>query len=762
MKKIKWTGWALLGAVLMNINLTSCNDDFDDSALRKEMEELTDRVAVLERLCQEMNTNVASLETLVKAVEDRDYVTAVAPIVKDSVEIGYTISFAKNSPITIYHGKDGVDGATPELGVKADDSGVYYWQLNGEWIVCDGKKLPVTGTNGTDGVTPQLEIREGNWFISYDKGASWTKLGKATGEPGNSLFKTVGYTATDMVFTLTDGTVLTVPLKQQPITSLTYYSGYADNLAIMDNEQVEKGQATLEFFLAPKEVVTGIQANWKETVAMTACYLPSSSTSETIDMPVKAVEADAANGILKVVVSGENLAPEFFQKKVEAQVMLTIQNQEQTITSKPIRIESSKVLDTMIKYTGTADVYPEIFNSEEWEGYTFSAHNTDATNHWLIFDQVVTKIPQKAFYYTDQSKLITSITLPQRVDTIGRRAFKGLGLLTKVMVGNQLKVIEEEAFRECNRLTEMPLTEGLEVIGNKAFYKTGLRKVVLPSTLRSLGEEAFSACEHIQSFEGKFASSDHCALLMEDTLLAFAAEAPADKWTVPGTVRYIAPHAFENNKNLKEITLPDGLELIDQSAFKSCTGLTSIVIPNSVTTIGSSAFSYCSGLKHVTLPNSLKTIEQMAFGVCTALTDVVIPNSVEIIESDAFNQCESLQQIDMPNSVTEIGDDTFYGCSALTAVHFSEKLESIGSSSFSACIKLTEITLPASLKSIDYGAFADCPNLKSITFKSVTPPRGYDWGFEPDAVIYVPAESVATYKEHMELGRYNIQPIPAQ
>ena len=72
---------------------------------------------------------------------------------KDGKEIGYTITFSKGNPITIYHGKDGQDGedgTTPTIGVKKDTDGVYYWTLNGEFIVVDGGKIQAEGTNGTN------------------------------------------------------------------------------------------------------------------------------------------------------------------------------------------------------------------------------------------------------------------------------------------------------------------------------------------------------------------------------------------------------------------------------------------------------------------------------------------------------------------------------------------------------------------------------------------------------------------------------------
>ena len=239
------------------------------------LEGLEDRIAKLEALCKEMNTNISALQTIVSALQSNDYITAVIPVEKDGKVIGYTITFGKHNPITIYNGEDGKDGAngtngvdgkdgyTPILGVAKDIDGVYYWTLDGEWLLdADGNKLRVTGrdgkdgvdgedgkdgqdgTNGTngvdgkDGVTPQLKIENGYWYISYDKGATWTELGKAVGEDGkdgidgedgkdgqdgqpgadgkdgqdgDSMFTSVTYDDNNVYFTLTDGSVLIVP-----------------------------------------------------------------------------------------------------------------------------------------------------------------------------------------------------------------------------------------------------------------------------------------------------------------------------------------------------------------------------------------------------------------------------------------------------------------------------------------------------------------------------------------------------------------------
>ena len=229
---------------------SACHNDIWDA-----IDELDGRVTKLEELCKEMNTNITSLQTIVDVLQANDYITGIVEIKKDGEVIGYTITFGKHDPITIYHGQDGKDGAdgkdgqdgqngsanAPVIGVAQDTDGVYYWTLNGEWLLDDnGNKLPVSGkdgqngTNGSngqdgadgkDGVTPQLKIEDGYWYISYDNGVTWTQLGKATGEDGkdgqngangkdgqdgDSMFQSVTQDENYVYFTLADGTVIKI------------------------------------------------------------------------------------------------------------------------------------------------------------------------------------------------------------------------------------------------------------------------------------------------------------------------------------------------------------------------------------------------------------------------------------------------------------------------------------------------------------------------------------------------------------------------
>lgn len=217
MKKL--LAFAALFAV---VALTSCK--YDDDDLWNSVHGLENRVAKLEELCKQMNTNISSLQTIVTALQNNVYVTGTTPLMKDGKEIGYTITFSKGNPITIYHGKDGQDGEdgiTPTISVKKDTDGVYYWTLDGEFIIVDGQKIKAQGTDGSDGadgVTPKLEIREGYWWISYDNGTNWTQLGKATGEDGKDADSIkITQDENNVYFELADGTVITISKTGQSV-----------------------------------------------------------------------------------------------------------------------------------------------------------------------------------------------------------------------------------------------------------------------------------------------------------------------------------------------------------------------------------------------------------------------------------------------------------------------------------------------------------------------------------------------------------------
>ena len=214
--KINYFGRMLRVLLLCaGLAMTGC---YDDSFLQQQLKDHESRLKELERLTAQQNTNISSLQTIVTALQDKDYVTSVAPINEGDKVVGYTITFSKSDAVTIYNGKD---GNVPVIGVKQDESdGQWYWTVDGEWLRdSDGGKVRASAEDGEDGapgqpgVTPTLKIVDGYWYVSYDGGKTWEEetLGQATGDKGYTMFAEVTYDDEYLYITMADGQKLVLP-----------------------------------------------------------------------------------------------------------------------------------------------------------------------------------------------------------------------------------------------------------------------------------------------------------------------------------------------------------------------------------------------------------------------------------------------------------------------------------------------------------------------------------------------------------------------
>ena len=197
--------------ILMALALTACHKDIlnDIDGLKGDVADLQTRVEALEAQCKQLNSDIATLQTLITALQQNDMIASIAGSETD----GYTITFVSGKVITLKSGETGADGYSPVVGAKQDSDSIYYWTIDGEFVKDSvGNALSVTGADGATGITPLLQIDEtGYWQISYDNGTTWTTLGQATGDAGKSFFQKIEFTESDATITLIDGTKLILP-----------------------------------------------------------------------------------------------------------------------------------------------------------------------------------------------------------------------------------------------------------------------------------------------------------------------------------------------------------------------------------------------------------------------------------------------------------------------------------------------------------------------------------------------------------------------
>ena len=134
----------------------------------------------------------------------------------------------------------------------------------------------------------------------------------------------------------------------------------------------------------------------------------------------------------------------------------------------------------------------------------------------------------------------------------------------------------------------------------------------------------------------------------------------ATKVVIPDSVKIIGDSAFSGCKGITSVVIPDSVQEIGSGTFRDCIALPHITIPDSVQKIGQSAFEGCTALAAVVIPDSVKEIRSKAFAECISLTAIVIPASVQRIGIEAFYNCKSLRTVEFKGN-PQCYSDAFSG-----------------------------------------------------------------------------------------------------
>ena len=123
--------------------------------------------------------------------------------------------------------------------------------------------------------------------------------------------------------------------------------------------------------------------------------------------------------------------------------------------------------------------------------------------------------------------------------------------------------------------------------------------------------------------------------------------------TLPGSMRTIGDNAFEGCYELYSLAfIPGHLESIGQYAFSSCVSLQRVSLPSTVTHLGERAFYYCLSLTDVALSDGLAQLSPYVFASCTELQRILIPCSVKQVDETAFFDCFSLTEVTLPATLS--------------------------------------------------------------------------------------------------------------
>ena len=531
--------------LLAALTLAACK--YDDSELWEQVNQNTEelaaqaaRIAALEAWQAETNTNIQALQTLLSTT---DYITAVTPVVKDGVEVGYTISFLHTPAITIYHGTKGDKGDkgdTPQIGATQADDGNWYWTLNGELLTdTDGNPIRANGTQGgqgdqgpagDDAPLPQLAtgakltdqgittdsqnnpIAADAIYLSVDGGQTWTRVSGekgeqgdtgATGPKGDSFFKGVDTTNADYIlFTLADGSTFQVPR----------YTGISLTFDV-PGVSLPYGQTA-----KIKCIVTGIDNPTADNLYLiTAPDGWKVVINNDLSINVTAPDADSEGEIL-VMLDNKKGSTTIGRITVFCGTELTIGNLQPgqlatligsridlksiTVTSGEINDDDWEAIKRNKDMLTDLDLAGTTYTGDDAAKFAYTGHMGDnSTLQTIKLPQGITYIGYFAFNHCSS---LTSIDFPVALNTIGNYAFFGCSLLKSIEIPSGVTGIGAGAFGDCSSLsTATFLGETPPVHIGHVFYQcTALSDIYVPAgSVDAYKETWFEYADKIKAIE---------------------------------------------------------------------------------------------------------------------------------------------------------------------------------------------------------------------------------------------------------------------
>lgn len=262
--------------------------------------------------------------------------------------------------------------------------------------------------------------------------------------------------------------------------------------------------------------------------------------------------------------------------------------------------------------------------------------------------------------------------IPEYVTSICRAAFEGCRLMTEFTIPGNVKNVGEFAFSLCDGLKTLIIEEGVEYLNGCFNTASSTERIVIPSTLKSLGGNPFHKVANLQSFEipngnDYYKVEGNCVIDIDESKVLCAFK---NNVQIPSYIKTIGIYSFRFYEE-ESVFLPDGIELIDEGAFLEA-NLREIILPSSLKEIGEFAFA-SSKISNIVFNDKLEKIDNNAFTCCTNLKNVIIPKSVKFIGGDAFSYC--FCSIILYDNVDVIGDYAFFQDSVYTTMDYYDFAE---------------------------------------------------------------------------------------
>ena len=376
----------------------------------------------------------------------------------------------------------------------------------------------------------------------------------------------------------------------------------------------------------------------------------------------------------------------------------------------------------------------------------------------------LTSIPDDAFRNCSSLEKIDL----SKCTTVGSNAFSGCSKLQNVNISN-CTYIGSSAFNGCSSITEVDLS-ACKSLGNKAFWGSGISKVSLPATLKSMGYQCFDNVKEY-TFNGtqpaalteqlssesynNYPAFDGSSYIIRVPESAIDTYKTADIWknytdkifSIGDQLDYdVTTTAMDSQSGLEQaIGATNMKKVVSLKATGTINGYDIFMIRTKMANlqnldltdadIVANGFAYYEGcsttdnvvggysfykldnLVTLKLPKNAVTIGIYAVAGCSSLESVDFPKNLKYIRDHSFAYCSKLDNVILPDGLESIGYISFNYCRNLKTIQFPPSLKYIGGRAFSDCFSLEKISLPG-LDRIDDSAFSGCSSLKEIRIPS--------------------------------------------
>lgn len=285
---------------------------------------------------------------------------------------------------------------------------------------------------------------------------------------------------------------------------------------------------------------------------------------------------------------------------------------------------------------------------------------------------------------------LKKIVVEDGVTSIGSYAFSFDVHVTDVTLPSSLKTIGNDAFLGCHGLTSVVIPEGVTSIGAYAFEQcSAIKTVTVPASTTELGNHAFDTGEYYDGSYHTQLTDIYYGGSRQQWYDAGGGDAALVDVPVHfnGTTGDIidggkcGADAFWTLDRDNTLTISGTGAMYDyplddnrdSTAPWPVWDVESIDVQEGITHIGAYAFYCTDNATALSLPSSLISIGRAA--LCGfGGTEIIVPDNVTCIDNFAFNACNNLQTITLPAGLQNIGI-CFIECDALKTINFGGTME---------------------------------------------------------------------------------------